>query len=285
MTKLKAKPPSSEAARLKCLLYGEAGVGKTWAAIGMPKPYIIDTERSSAHYAERITAGGGVVLETLDMQEIIDQVSALLTERHSYLTLVIDSFTPVYEAALDDAEKKVGSEFGRHYGEANKSCKRLFRLLSMLDMHVIVTSHSKNEYGDGMKVMGQVHDGWKKLPYLFDLSLYLTREGALRYAKVVKTRFEAFPDQSRFEWSIEELARRVGDKWEAAVKPVEMATPEQVARMEELVKELSLPAETVEKLWTKAGVDGFKDMTAEQIAQAVVFYENKLRALVPAQED
>lgn len=54
--------------------------------------------------------------------------------------------------------------------------KHLLDLLIRLDMNVIITAHAKNEYGDGMKVIGETYDCYKKLDYLFDLVIQIQKE-------------------------------------------------------------------------------------------------------------
>jgi hypothetical protein len=211
MAALRGKKPEERNPRLKALLFGSAGVGKTTAAIQMPRPYIIDCEDGTAHYSKIIEDKGGLVFATNSIEEVISEVRTLMSVKHDYLTLIIDPFTALYDTELEEGEKKVGSEFGRHYGYANKASKRLYHLLAEIDMNVVVTTHAKNEYGDSMKVLGQTFDGWKRLDYLFDLVFCLEREKTgKRIATVRKTRIEAFPDQSRFEWSYDALAERYG---------------------------------------------------------------------------
>ena len=69
---------------------------------------------------------------------------------------------------LDDYSNflKLGSagDFGRHYGEANKIMKRLANLIMALDMNVVVTAHSKKEYGDNLKVLGHTFDAGEAFP-------------------------------------------------------------------------------------------------------------------------
>jgi hypothetical protein len=79
------------------------------------------------------------------------EVKALLTEKHDYRTLVIDPITTLYNDLLDKCEQKVGSDFGRHYGAANKTMKRLANLIMALDMNVVVTAHAKAEYGENLQ--------------------------------------------------------------------------------------------------------------------------------------
>jgi hypothetical protein len=228
---LRGKKPEERNPRLKLLLAGEAGVGKTVAAIQMPRPYIIDCEDGTPHYTKQIEASGGLVFQTNSVDEVIEEVRTLMSTEHPYLTLVIDPFTAIYDTELDRAEKEVGNEFGRHYGVANKSMKRLYNLLTELDMNVIVTAHAKNEYGEAMKVVGKTFEGWKKLDYLFDLFLFLERDKAgARFATVKKTRIEGFEDQSKFGWSYDALAERYGrDKIERKPVAVELPDPSLIA--------------------------------------------------------
>ena len=96
---LKAKKPSTKEQRLKCFFYGSAGIGKTMAAIQFPcTPYIIDTEGSTnkPQYVKAIDKVGGAVLMTNDFEEMINEVRELLTTKHEYKTLVIDSLTLLY---------------------------------------------------------------------------------------------------------------------------------------------------------------------------------------------
>lgn len=225
MAALRGKKPEVRIPRLKALLAGEAGSGKTTAAIQMPRPYIIDCEDGTAHYGKIIEERGGLVFRTNSFEEVISEVRTLMSTKHPYLTLVIDPFTALWDTELEVGEKAVGADFGRHYGYANKSSKRLYHLLTELDMNVIITAHAKNEYGDNMKVIGKTFEGWKKLDYLFDLFFFLERDKASgkRIATVRKTRVEAFEDQSRFEWSYNALAERYGrDKLERQVASVEL---------------------------------------------------------------
>src|SRR3954447_20428196 len=194
MSALRARKPEAVNKRLKLFMFGPAGVGKTTAAIQFPNSYIIDAERGAENYDKLVTASGSAVFQTNDINEVISEVKTLLTERHEYKTLVIDPITTIYNDLLEKCELKVGTDFGRHYGEANKTMKRLANLIMALDMNVVVTAHSKKEYGDNLKLLGHTFDGWRQLDYWFDLVIELGKKGrgkeAKRVAKVVKTRIE-----------------------------------------------------------------------------------------------
>jgi hypothetical protein len=205
---LKAKKPEAVTKRLKLFMFGPAGSGKTTACCQLPKPYIIDGERGTENYEKLINSVGGAVHQTTDMDDVIGEVKSLLTEKHEYKTLVIDPLTPIYNDLLDKCEGKVGADFGRHFGAANKYMKRLVNLLMSLDMNVVITSHAKVEYGDGLKKLGYTFDCWKASDYIFDLVIELGKRGKKRFGKVIKTRVESFPEDESFEWSFATLKER-----------------------------------------------------------------------------
>src|SRR3982751_7123371 len=130
---LRARKPEAVTKRLKLFMFGPAGVGKTTAAIQFPNSYIIDSEKGAENYDKLITASNSAVFQTNDIHEVIAEVKALLTEKHDFRTLVIDPITTVYNDLIEKCEMKVGSDFGRHFGEDNKIMKHLANLIMALD--------------------------------------------------------------------------------------------------------------------------------------------------------
>lgn len=277
---LKAKKPAVIESRLKALFYGSAGVGKTMAAIQFPKPYIIDTEGSTnkSQYVERIEKSGGAVLMTVDFDEMINEVRELLTTKHEFKTLVIDSLTLLYNDLLEKAERKVGTDFGRHYGEANKRMKQLLNLLFRLDMNVIITSHSKNEYGQNLAVLGQTFDCYKKLDYLFDLVFEIQKRGTHRIGLIKKSRIESFPDGDNFPFSYDEVAERYGRHiLERDAVAQELATPEQIKEIVRLIDLLKVPEETYQKWLDKANSESWTDMQKDSIQKCIDHLKSKIQ--------
>lgn len=281
MSKLRAKPPGDVIKRPKILLFGEAGVGKTLAACQFPRNYLCDGEKGAENeqYVEYLTKAHSALWQSVDADELVAEIRTLLTEDHEFRTVTIDPITTYYADLLDKGERKVGTEFGRHYTEAAKTMRRLINLLMALDMNVIVTCHAKNEYGDAMKKIGVTFDGWKKLDYVFDLVLQLERRGKTRVAIVRKTRIKAFPDGDVFDWSYDEIAKRCGlATVEAKSKPSVLATPEQVEKLNALLGTVQLPEGTADKWLTKANVDVFADMSCEQITKCIAYCDKKIVA-------
>lgn len=277
---LRGVKPEKLEKRLKALFYGQAGAGKTTAAISFPKPYLIDTEKGATNdqYVELLKKNGGVIFQTSDFQELINEVRALLVEKHDYKTLVIDPLTTLYNDLLDKAALKVGTEFGRHYGEANKAMKHLLNLLLRLDMNVIITSHAKNEYGQNLAVLGQTFDCYKKLDYLFDLVFEVQKRGKDRVALVKKTRVEGFPEGDVFPFSYDEISKRYGKKiLEKEAEAQTLATPEQVSELNRLIELLKITEEVTDKWLKKADSETFAEMPSDAIEKCIKHLKSQIQ--------
>jgi len=269
---LRAKKPEKTEKRLKALFYGEAGAGKTTAAINFPSVYLIDTEKGSCNdqYVDLINANGGAVFSTTDFDEVMTEVVSLLSEKHGYKTLIIDPFTILYNDLLEKSEREVGSEFGRHYAHSGKKVKQLFNLLLRLEMNVVVTCHAKREYGANLSVLGNTFDGWKKLDYLFDLVFEIQKRGKTRAGIIRKSRIEAFPDGDTFTFSYEEIAKRYGkDILEKDCVPEILATVEQITELNRLIDLLKIPDEVWQKWLEKSQSSSFVEMNTDIIQKCI----------------
>ena len=277
---LRAKKPEAIEKRLKALFYGSAGVGKTTAAIQFPKPYLIDTEKGAENdqYIKILQKSGGVVFQTTDFDELMSEVKALLTEKHEYKTLIIDPLTTLYNDLLDKSALKNGTEFGRHYADANKKINHLINFLLRLDMNVIITSHAKAVYGDNMSVLGNTFDCYKKLDYLFDLVFEIQKRGKHRVGLIKKSRIEAFPDTETFDFSYKEVAERYGKAiLERDAVAQELATGEQLKEIVRLIDLIKVPEETYRKWLDKAGSERWEEMPKDAIQKCIDFLTSKIK--------
>ncbi len=278
---LRGVKPEKIEKRLKALFYGDAGAGKTTAAINFPKVYLIDTEKGSVNdqYVDIINNNGGAVFQTTDFDELIQEIKSLLTEKHDYKTVVIDPLTTVYNDLLDKSEKVVGSDFGRHYAHSNKKMKQLLNLLVRLPMNVILTCHSKNEYGQNLAVLGKTYDGYKKLDFLFDLVFEIQKRGKDRVGIVKKSRIESFSDGETFPFSYVEIAKRYGkDILEQDAVPEVIATPEQIQELKRIIDLLKVPQETVDKWLDKSNSISFDEMPEEVILKCIAHLKKQMEA-------
>lgn len=261
-------------------MYGNAKVGKTTLGIQFPKPYIIDTEGTTdkKKYVDLINKGDGVVLITQDFDELVGQVKELLTTKHDYKTLVIDSLTILYNDLLDKSSIKVGTEFGRHYGEANKKVKHLINLLLRLDMNVIITSHAKNEYGSKLEVLGSTFDCYKKLDYIFDLILEIQKRGKERVAIVKGTRLNEFEESATFPCSYKEFSSRYStEALERESIAQEVSEPQQVVEILRLIDLLKVPSEVYQKWLDKSGSETWEEMPKDAIQKCIDFLTSKIK--------
>lgn len=276
---LRAKKPEAIEKRLKALFYGSAGVGKTTAAISFPRPYLIDTEKGAENdqYTKILQKSGGVIFQTSDFDELMKEVKSLLTEKHEYKTLIIDPLTTLYNDLLDKSAAKNGTDFGRHYSEANKQIKHLINLLLRLDMNVIITSHAKNEYGNNMSVLGQTFDCYKKLDYLFDLVFEIQKRGKDRVGLIKKSRIDTFPDTEHFPFSYDEIARRYGKEiLERDAIAQELADESQVKELLRLIDLIKVPPETSQKWLDKASSEKWEEMPKDAIQKCINHLKSKI---------
>lgn len=276
---LRAKKPEAIQKRLKFFLYGDAGVGKTMSAIQWMNVYLIDCERGAEEeaYVKQLAKTQSQIFQTNELDEVMEEVRQLRVMKHEFRTIIIDPITPPYHNKVIQMEPIVGTDYGAHYTAARKELRRLFKLLMLLDMNVIMTAHAKFEYGEEMKRIGITFDAWDKLAYMFDLVLFMEKHAGKRLVTVRKTRIDGFPDGETFEWSYKEFVRRYGETIEKEAVPAVLATQEQIAKLIQLLDVVQVPDGTVDKWLKKANVDGFEDMTADQITMCIAWLESRAK--------
>jgi GTPase SAR1 family protein len=284
---LKGKKPETIKKRLKMLLYGAAGSGKTMAAIQFAKPYLIDTERGAEHqqYTEQLIKVGGYIFQTTSFDELISEVIALLSEKHDFQTIIIDPLTTIYNIMID-SESKNGTDYGRHYVEVNKKIKRLLNLLLRLDMNVIITAHSKNKYGTDLSVLGQTYDCYNKINFVFDLVLETQEFNKNRIAVVKKSRIKTFDLFEEFNLSYEEIAKRYGkDQLEKEVVTEVLSSKQQLTELSHLIEVVKIPEETVSKWLEKSNSFSFEEMNTATIQKCIDYIKTKLTLVEDVKND
>ena len=286
---LRAKKPEAIEKRFKALFYGAAGVGKTTAAIQFPAPYLIDTERGAEHqqYIDILTENDGAIFQTSDFEEIFKEVKSLLSEDHKYKTLIIDSLTTVFDnlcntCAIDIKSRSKdkdadGTEWNRNVKEAGRRMKQLFNLLLRLDMNIIITSHSKNEWKSGKSTGNQTFDCYDKSEYIFDLALEIQKRDKDRIVIVKKSRIKSFEEFGVFKLDYTTISDKYGK--EIIEKDVEkeiLATEEQVTKFNHLVKLLKIDEEKITKWLDKAQSSTPSDMETSVIQKCIDHLQSKI---------
>lgn len=278
---LRGKKPEAIQKRLKAFFYGNAKVGKTTAALQFPKPYFIDTEKGAENdkYVKILSEKEGVIFQTNEFDEVVKEVTLLLTEKHEYKTLIIDPMTVLYDDLLEKWSNKVGTDYGKHLGPSAKQMKNLYSLLLRLDMNVIITSHAKVEHkmiGKELTIIGNTFDCYKKMDYMFDLILEIQKRGKERVAMVKGTRIEGFKEDETFSFTYDEICSRYGkDILERDCKETTLATSEQIKEIKELIRSLHVIPEIVDKILKKEDIEDFKYMSGDYIQKCIDYFKSK----------
>jgi hypothetical protein len=291
MSKLKAHDPkTAKQSKPKILVYGRPKVGKTWTALTFPNSYYIDTEGGAnlQHYTDRLKSSNGVYMGiedgANDFGEIIDQVKALATEKHSYKTLIIDSITKVFNTSIAKESERLGDKnaYGADKKPAVSSMRRLINWIEKIDMNVILISHEKALWGIDSKgdraELGTTFDCLDKLEYELHLILQIQKRGASRVAVVKASRLTGFPETESFPWNYYDFAERYGkDIVEREVNPIQLASTEDIEEVKRLLGIIKVSDEEITKGFAKAQVDSWEEMTTEQINVWIKYLNSKLK--------
>lgn len=291
MSKLKAKQPDDvKPGKTKGMIFGPSGVGKTWFTLTFPSPYYIDTEGGAdlQHYQDRLKRSGGAYLGpkdgALDFNFVIEQMQALASEKHGYKTFIVDSVTKLYQTAIANESERLADKdvFGASKKPAIAGMRRLVNWAMKLDMNIWFVAHDTAEWGLDPKTgqrqeIGRIADVWDKLIYELHLTIQAIKRGPQRIAVVKKSRLLGFPDADQFDLAYDEFAKRYGkDYIESASSQIVFATGDQVAEIMRLLSVVKVTESEIEKVWTKAGVDSWNELSTDQAAGTVAWLKKKI---------
>jgi hypothetical protein len=281
------KPEVIKPAKPKFMLSGKSGVGKTMFALNFPKPYLIDVESGATReqYVEKLTEAAGAYMGkeqgSQDFKTVIEEVKSLATTKHDFKTLIIDSYSKLYNIAAAIAEEEVGSDYGRDRKEANKPSRQLLRWADRIDMTVILVCHTKDKWerrGKEVLYTGTTFDGFDKFEYDLDLWLEVQKTGKERSYIVKKSRIDSFPEGSDFPLDYSDFRKRYGlDVMEAESKPIVLATPEQVGKVRHLIETMRVEPEQIKKWLAKDEAEDWPEMSAENVQKVISFLEKKIK--------
>jgi len=264
------KPETVKPRRLKMMVSGNAGSGKTFGALGFPNLFFIDTEGGATEpeYTASLQKSGALYMGIDEgSQNAIDVIEAfrdLHVQQHDRLTVCVDSLTKWFNMQVQEATERVGSEYGIDKKEALPWMRKLIRYMDLIDMNVILICHSKTNYENGQPD-GTTFDCWDKLEYELDMWLEVTREGGKHIATVRKSRVAAFPLGHRVDWNFDSLADIYG-----RADVVKQAKPvDNGELLKGLISKFSIDAKTVKKWTDKAGVKKVTELNDEQTAGCV----------------
>jgi hypothetical protein len=273
------KPETVKPRRLKMMVSGNAGSGKTFGALGFPNLFFIDTEGGATEpeYTASLQKSGALYMGIDEgSQNAIDVIEAfrdLHVQQHDRLTVCVDSLTKWFNMQVQEAAERVGSEYGSDKKEALPWMRKLIRYMDLIDMNVILICHSKTNYENGQPD-GTTFDCWDKLEYELDMWLEVTREGGKHIATVRKSRVAAFPLGHRVDWNFDSLADIYG-----RADVVKQAKPvDNGELLKGLISKFSIDDKTVKKWTDKAGVKNVTELDDKQTALCVDWINNNAAA-------
>jgi hypothetical protein len=175
------KTAEPTARKLKILLFGNWGTGKTQAALTFPRVAMIDSEGSSTLYRGRPGIAPFSVLDTKSMTDLESAIAFIADDKgKTFETLVIDPISVIYKVtreALASANKKNPGDMGyREWGKLNARMNSLYTRLINLPVHVVMVARETTEYegtGDSLRKVGVKPDSDKDIGYLFDIVLHM----------------------------------------------------------------------------------------------------------------
>lgn len=283
-----ASPKKTKPKKAKVLVFGAAGVGKTWTSLDFPDCYYIDSEggATNGQYTDKLESSGALYFgqpAASDFKSVIEEIKTLAMTQHDRRTLIIDSYTKLYMAAIAEEEERLADAgekiaFGNEKKPAVKWSRRMVTWLDKLDMNVALICHERPLWSQGEQI-GETFDGWDKLNYELDLTLQIIKQGPARKAIVKKSRLSGFPDASKFDWSYDEFARRYGrDQIEGEVKALTPASEEQVTKLETLLDVVKVDKKVTAAWLEKAGVDSWSEMDSDTIQACIDYLSKKLKS-------
>lgn len=186
------QPAAKVAKKLKILIYGASGVGKTLAALTFPRPAVIDTEGGTDLYAARDGIPAFSVLRAKSLTDVESAIKFIQADNgKTFDTLVIDAITVLYDVQKDAAGKAAKKEdemTPRDWNKVNKRMVNLYNALTNLPVHVVVIAREAELYeGEGLnlKRVGFKPDMDKKGVYIFDFIVRMTKD---RSGEIIKSR-------------------------------------------------------------------------------------------------
>ena len=100
---------------------------------------------------------------------------------------------------------------------------------------------------------------------------------AKRFAHIGKSRLTGFLEGDRFDWSFADFSERYGkDVIAKEVKPVVLASPEQIAEIKRLLEIVKIPEADIEKWWKKAEAESWEEFDSDKIDKCIAVLRSKM---------
>lgn len=190
MTKNPFAPAKPVAKKLKVLLFGASGSGKSLAALSWPRPAVVDAEGGTELYRGR-KGFDFTVFDTKNVLELEQAIQFIREDNSANIdTLIIDPISVFYDVLKEATAKTAkNNELGfREWAKINNRMKSVYNSLTNLPVHVVVIARESTEYetvNGELRKVGQKADSDKSLSYIFDFVIRMNPDHS---GTVVKSR-------------------------------------------------------------------------------------------------
>lgn len=270
------KPELIKRGKPKFILSGKSGVGKTFFMLDFPKPFIIDCEGGAIEpqYVEKMKEVGaeyfGKEEGSQDFKTVINELKWLATNKHDRQTLIIDSFSKLYNLTAAIAEETVGNVYAADKKAAQKPTRQLQVWMDRLDMTIALVCHSKPKWENGQPTGTTTFDGWDKLEYDLNLWIELIQTGKRRDIVVRKSRIEGFILGNSYPADYETFAKLYGaDIISKPSEQIVLATPTQIEDAKGLVAFRNISEEDQKKALKKYDVEQWEELSSAEIQSII----------------
>lgn len=277
------KPGLIKRGKPKFILSGESGVGKSFYMLDFPKPFIIDCEGGAVEpqYVKKMEEVDaeyfGKEEGSQDFKTVINELKWLATNKHDRQTLIIDSFSKLYNITAAIAEETVGNVYAADKKAAQKPTRQLQVWMDRLDMTIALVAHSKAEWKGGQPTGKTTWDGWDKLTYDLNLWIELVQTGKRRDIIVRKSRIEGFILGNSYPADYETFAKLYGT--EIINKPsqqIVLATSQQVNEAKHLIGVFNISDDDQKKALKKYDVEDYSELSSDEIQKIIDGLKSKL---------
>jgi hypothetical protein len=191
------------AKKLKLLLYGGSGSGKTVAALTFPRVALVDAESGSDLYVGRPGTAPVHILRSKTLSDLETAIAYIEQDNgKTFDTLVIDPITVFYDVQKEATAKlaKDGNLGFREWAKVNNRMKAVYHKLAQLPVHVVVIARESVEYegeGNNLRKIGVKPDADRSLIYTFDFVIHMNNNHS---GTVQKSRGVALGDIKKVDW-------------------------------------------------------------------------------------
>lgn len=169
---IKIFQPSSH--KIKAVVYGPSGAGKTVFGSTAPKPIFASAEAGLLSTAGKNTA----FVEIKTFKDLLDMLDYLKNKKHDFETVVIDSITEINDIIKLDIERKAGRSMQlQDWGDLAKKIKAILRGFRDLPMHVLFIAQEMNVDDEGKisKIVPSLNGkAATEIAYFMDIVGYLS---------------------------------------------------------------------------------------------------------------